>query len=114
MRMKIRGIEVSLDREDVERLAKRGILVKADGKTRYEVIVKGRAFPAKRFFHELLKDKGVNLPLQSITTMDAVYALRRLGFEVIERGQGRNILELAGSLSIGGNAVEDKRRLYSS
>lgn len=114
MRITIRGIEVSLDRGDVERVAKRGILVRADGKTRYDVIVRGRAFPAKRLFHELLKDKGITLTLQDITTKDAVYALRRLGFEVIERGQGGNILELAGSLSIGGNAVEDKRRLYSS
>jgi hypothetical protein len=112
MRMRIRGIEVNVERQDVERIAREAL--KANGKTRYVVIVKGRAFPAKRLFHELLKSKGLSLTLQDITTKDAVYAFRRLGFEVVDKGEAGSLLELAGSLSIGGNAVEDERRLYSS
>ncbi len=111
MRMKIRGININIERHDVERIAEKG--VKANGKTRYVVIVRGKAVPAKRLFYELLKSKDIPLTLQDITTKDAVYAFRRLGYEVIDRGEAGSILELAGSLSMGGNAVEDERRLYS-
>lgn len=112
MLMKVRGFQVDLTKEEVERLAKKDMV--GGKKTRYMVVVGEKTVPAKRLFYALLRSKGLPLTLQDITTKDAVYAFRRLGFTVIDKGNANDILSLAGSLSLGGNALEDERRLYSS
>ncbi len=112
MKMKVRGHTLKIEKKEVEEVAKR--IYKSDGKTRYMVVINNRQIPAKRLFYELVKIKGIPLTLQDITTKDAVYAFRRMGFEVIDRGEKGTLLELAGSLAMGGNAVEDERELYPS
>lgn len=85
--------------------------------TRYAVIVDGRKLPAKRLLLEVLKQKGLEFTLQDLSTGDAVHIFRKLGLKVLdlsEAGRKESILKYAGRLSTGGNAVEDKRRLYSS
>lgn len=115
MKTVLRGTELDVRKEEVEEVARSG-KVKGEGKTRYMVVVEGSRVPAKRLLYEVLKRKGVNLTLQDFSTKDAVHVLRKLGFEVVDREEEKkkSLLELAGAIAIGGNAVEDERKLYSS
>ena len=115
MKTVLKGVELEVKKEEVEEVAKSG-QVKGKGKTRYMVIVEGSRLPAKRLISEVLKKKGINLTLQDFSTKDAVHILRKLGFEIVdmEEEKRKSLLDLAGMIAIGGNAVEDKRNLYSS
>lgn len=52
----------------------------------------------------------------SISTKDAVHVFRELGFEIVDMREekGKSLLELAGTVSLGGNAVEDERKTILS
>ena len=115
MRTVLRGIELDVKKEEVEKVAKSG-KVKGEGKTRYMVVIEGFRVPAKRLLYEVLKEKGVNLTLQDLSTKDAVHILRKLGFEIVDKKEEKkkSLLDLAGVIAIGGNAVEDEKSLYSS
>ncbi len=110
----LRGVELEVTKEEVEKVAKDSH-IKAEGKTRYMVVVGGMRIPAKRLLFEILKRKGIDLTLQDFTTKDAVYLFRRLGFEVVdkEEEEKKSLLDFAGAIALGGNAVEDKRKIYS-
>ena len=120
----LRGKEIELKYEDFKRVSEKKI--KSDRKTKYYAIVEGKKFPVKRLLYEVLKAKGYDFTLQDFTTEDAVRILKRLGIEIREieeldkqvskekRGNKEKILKYVGVIEIGGNAVEDEQKLYSS
>jgi len=114
MKVILRKNEVELTREEVRKVAGESKIV-GEGKTRYMVVVNGIRIPAKRLLFTILKSKGYPLTLQDISTKDAVHVFRKLGFEIVDMKEERkkSLLELAGVISLGGNAVEDERKLYS-
>lgn len=80
--------------------------------TDYYAVVEGRVLPAKRLLEEVLRAKGTGLTLQDITTKHAVDIFRDFDIPVFRK---MDLLKfLAGAISIGGDAVEEEKRLYSS
>ena len=78
-------------------------------------MIGGKRIPVKNLLQEALKDKGFYFSLLEFTTQDAVRILGKLGVEIIEDrrvGTAKVLLKFAGVVSMGGNAVEDERRLY--
>ena len=71
--------------------------------------------PPKRLLFEILKRKGIGLSFQNFTVKDTVYLFRRLGFEIVdkEEEEKKSLLDFAGAIALGGNAVEDERKMYS-
>ena len=120
----LRGKEIELKYEDFKGVSEKKI--KSDRKTKYYAIVEGKKFPVKRLLYEVLKAKGYDFTLQDFTTEDAIRILKRLGIEIREieeldkqvskekRGNKEKILKYVGVIEIGGNAVEDEQKLYSS
>lgn len=120
----LRGKEIELGYEDIKRVSKRRI--RGDRKTKYYAIVEGKKYPVKRLLYEVLKEKGYDFTLQDFTTEDAIRILKRLGVEIKEaknleeqvsekeKGNKAKILRYAGVFEMGGNAVEDEQKLYSS
>ncbi len=103
-----KGFEV--EKKEVEELLK-NFSIEDDPQATYYVVIGGRELPAKKALGKVLEAKGTGLTLLDFTTQDAVRIFRRLGFEIVKRGK-ESILELAGVIKAGGNAVEDKRKLY--
>ncbi len=87
--------------------------------TDYFAKVEGKEVPAKRLIEQVLKEKGTGLTLQDITTKYAVDILRKLDIPVYRKSEHlhssrmERLKKLAGSISIGGNAVEEEKKLYS-
>lgn len=108
----LRGKVAHLSKTDVERVAKRRIVGR--GKT-YCALINGKKIPVKNLLYEVLKEKGYDVTLLDFTTQDAVRILRKLGIEMVEEkqaGTAKSLLKFAGSVSMGGDAVEDEGRLY--
>jgi len=113
---------VEISREEIKRIAKLAELV-IDYRAKYLVKINGNLFPAKRLLCQILKFKGVDLNLTNLSTQEALSVFKKLGFEVIERKgkrklvpvkTGKSLLDFAGKVALGGNALEDERKLYSS
>ena len=108
----LRGKEVYLSKKDIERAAQNGITGRG---TAYFALIGGKRIPVKNLLQEALKDKGFYFSLLEFTTQDAVRILGKLGVEIVEYrmvGTAKSLLKFAGVVSIGGDAVEDERRLY--
>ena len=108
----LRGKEAYLSKKDVERVAKKRI--PGRGKT-YYALIDGKRIPVKNLLYEVFKEKGYDVTLLDFTTQDAVRILRKLDVEIVEEreiGTAKSLLKLAGSLAMGGDAVEDEQRLY--
>ena len=103
-----KGFEV--EKKEVEELL-RDASIEDDPQATYYVVIEGREIPAKKALGKVLEAKGTGLTLLDFTTQDAVRIFRRLGFEIVRRGK-KDILRFAGAIKAGGNAVEDKRKLY--
>ena len=110
MEVVLRKKGFELEKEEVEKLLK-DVHVEDDPQATYYVVIGGKELPAKKALGKVLEAKGTGLTLLDFTTQDAVRIFRRLGFEIVRRGK-KSILEFAGAIKAGGNAVEDKRRLY--
>ena len=110
MEVVLRKKGFELEKEEVEKILK-DVHVEDDPQATYYVVIGGRELPAKKALGRVLEAKGTGLTLLDFTTQDAVRIFRRLGFEIVRRGK-KDILEFAGAIKAGGNAVEDKRRLY--
>ena len=106
----LRKKDFEIERKEIEKSLE-GVRVEGDPQTCYYVVVNGRELPVKKALWKVLKEKGVDLTLLDFTTQDAVRIFKRLGFDVVKRGKG-SLLEFAGAIKAGGNAVEDKKRLY--
>ncbi len=108
----LRGKEAHLSKKDVEKVAQKRI----DGRGRaYCALINGKRIPVKNLLYEVLREKGYDVTLLDFTTQDAVRILRKLGVEIVEEkkiGTAKSLLKFAGALSMGGDAVEDERRLY--
>ena len=110
MEVVLRKKGFKIERKDVEKVLE-GVRVESNSQTHYYVVVNGRELPVKKALWKVLKEKGVGLTLLDFTTQDAVRIFKRLGFDVVKRGKW-NLLRFAGAIKGGGNAVEDKKRLY--
>ena len=110
MEVVLRKKGFKVEKEEVERLLK-DVRIEDDPQAAYYVVVEGRELPAKKALGKVLEAKGTGLTLLDFTTQDAVRVFRRLGFEIVRRGK-KDILKFAGAIKAGGNAVEDKKRLY--
>ena len=108
----LRGKEVYLSKNDVERAAQNGITGRGAA---YFALIGGKRIPVKNLLQEALKNKGFYFSLLEFTTQDAVRILRKLDVEILEDrnvGTAKSLLKFAGVVSMGGNAVEDEGRLY--
>ena len=108
----LRGKEAYLSKKDIEKVAKKRI--PGRGKT-YYALVNGKRIPVKNLLYEVFKEKGYGVTLLDFTTQDAVRILRKLDVEILEEreiGTAKSLLKLAGTLAMGGDAVEDEQRLY--
>jgi hypothetical protein len=108
----LRGKEAYLSKIDIEKVAKKRI--PGRGKT-YYALIGGKRIPVKNLLYEVLKEKGYAVILLDFTTQDAVRILRKLDVEIVEEteiGTAKGLLKLAGTLAIGGDAVEDEKRMY--
>ena len=112
MEVVLRKKGFKVEKEEVERLLK-DVRIEDDPQAAYYVVIGERELPVKKALGKVLEAKGTGLTLLDFTTQDAVRVFRRLGFEIVRRGK-KNILEFAGAIKAGGNAVEDKRKLYES
>ena len=110
MEVVLRRKGFKMKKEEVEKLLN-DISIEDDSQATYYVVIGGKELPAKRALLKILEAKGTGLTLLDFTTQDAVRIFRRLGFEVVKKGK-KNILKFAGAIKAGGNAVEDKRKLY--
>jgi len=102
---------VELTREDIVKAAPRA---KGRGKT-YFAFVNHRKVPVKNLLYEALREKGHDFTLLDFTTADSIRILKKLGIEIrheVEIGLGESLLKFAGAIELGGNAVEDERRLH--
>jgi len=114
---KMRGNQVKINPAILSSITKKDLEkgIQAGNKGReeaYFVEFKGQLVPLKRFFYVLLKKCGYNYTLLDFTTQDALRVIRKLGVPL--KCKKKSIWDLAGSLSIGGNALEDKRKIYES
>ncbi|MEJ5338159.1 MAG: hypothetical protein WHS43_00700 [Aquificaceae bacterium] len=107
---RIRGKTVEISYEDIIRSAQKEYEIYKG--TDYFALVEGRLVPAKRLVEDVLTSKGTGLTLQDITTKYAVDILRKFDIPVMRKSDVLRML--AGSLSIGGDAVEEEKKLYSS
>ncbi|MGH7800519.1 MAG: hypothetical protein ACREOW_07805 [Thermodesulfobacteriota bacterium] len=108
----LRGKEVYLSKNDVERAAENGITGRG---TAYFALIGGKRIPVKNLLQEALKNKGFYFSLLEFTTQDAVRILGKLDVEIIEDrnvGTAKVLLRFAGVVAMGGDAVEDEGRLY--
>ena len=105
-----KGFEV--EKEEVEELL-RNTSIEEDPQATYYVVIGERELPAKKALGKVLEAKETGLTLLDFTTRDAVRIFRRLGFKIVKKGK-ESILKFAGAIKAGGNAVEDKRKLYES
>ncbi len=110
MKVMLRKKGFEVEKEEVEEFL-RDVSIEDDPQATYYVVVEGRELPAKKALGKVLEAKGTGLTLLDFTTQDAVRIFRRLGFEIVKRGK-KDILKFAGAIKAGGNAVEDKRKLY--
>jgi hypothetical protein len=111
-RFVLRGKEAYLAKKDVEKAARKRI----DGRGRtYYALINEKMIPVKNLLYEVLKERGYDVTFLDFTTQDAVRILRKLGVEIVEErntGTAKSLLKFAGAVSMGGDAVEDERRLY--
>ena len=108
----LRGKEAYLSKKDIEKVVKKRI--RGRGKT-YYALIDGRRIPVKNLLYEVFKQKGYDVTLLDFTTQDAVRILRKPDVEIVEEreiGTAKSLLKLAGSLTMGDDAVEDEQRLY--
>jgi uncharacterized protein (DUF433 family) len=108
----LRGKEAHISKKDIEKVALKKRIV-GRGKN-YYACINGKRIPVKNLLYEVLKEKGYDVTLLDFTTQDAVRILRKLGVEILEEreiGTAKALLKFAGTLSIGGDALEDERRL---
>ena len=110
MEVVLRKKGFKVEKEEVERLLK-DVRIEDDPQATYYVVIGERELPVKKALGKVLEAKGTGLTLLDFTTQDAVRVFRRLGFEIVRRGK-KDILKFAGAIKAGGNAVEDKKRLY--
>ena len=110
MEVVLRKKGFKVEKEEVERLLK-DVRIEDDPQATYYVVIGERELPVKKALGKVLEAKGTGLTLLDFTTQDAVRVFRRLGFEIVRRGK-QDILKFAGAIKAGGNAVEDKRKLY--
>ncbi len=110
MEVVLRKQGFKVEKEEIEKLLG-SVQIEEDPQATYYVIVGRRELPVKKALEKVLENKGVNLSLLDFTTQDAVSIFKRLGLDLVRKGKG-NILKFAGSIKAGGNAVEDKRKLY--
>ncbi len=110
MEVVLRNRRFIVERNEVETLLK-SAHIEEEPQASYFIVVEGRELPVKKALKRVLGEKGISLTLLEFTSQDAVRIFKRLGFEVVKRGKG-NIMEFAGAIKGGGNAVEDKEKLY--
>ncbi len=112
----LRGRKIKLNFEDFKK-TKASVHVISDKKTKYVALLNGKRIPVKRALYEVLKAKGYDLTLQDFTTEDAVRILRKFNIPILtleNLGNKDFLLSFAGRLSIGGNALEDEKGLYTA
>jgi len=116
VKVKIRGKELVVSSEEVEKLAKSLL---PEGIRKHYIVVSGRRFPPKQLLEGVLRMKGVRMDRLLFTTKDAYYLFTRLGFpsgkleKLDERERSLLALrKLKGVIAVGGDAVADSERYY--
>lgn len=123
------GQSIQLSYEDFIEVARNLYNQAQNGKrVKYYVIFQGKRLPARCFVYKVLELKGYDsiLDLRKITSQDAIRILTHFGIKVKvdenknkksirnkHKGSKKKILNFAGVLSIGGNALEDEEKLYA-
>lgn len=115
--VRIKGRKIQISYEDILKASRQDYSTYKG--TDYFAKIEGREVPVKRLIEQVLKEKGTGLTLQDITTKYAVDILRKFDIPVYRKSENlygdrmERLKKLAGSISIGGDAVEEEKKLYS-
>lgn len=106
---KVKNLPVRISVKDILIAAKKDYQIYPG--TEYFAEVEDRYIPAKKLVEEILSCKSPVYRPHHINTFHALKILRKMGIPVLRK---KDILrKLAGSVSIGGDAVEEEKKLYS-
>ncbi|HDD44134.1 MAG TPA: hypothetical protein ENG63_04650 [Candidatus Desulfofervidus auxilii] len=114
MEFVLRKQKIKLTKKDLINIFKEKQIKAGRGK-KYFVIINSKKIPVKDALYHVLRKKQYDFSLLDFTTADAIRIFKKLGLKVIHEQEmkGERLLKYAGILSIGGNALEDEKKLYT-
>ncbi|GLI52931.1 hypothetical protein [Thermodesulfovibrio yellowstonii] len=112
----LRGKKISVSKDDVLKILskyKEELYPQKGQLSNYYLVIEGKFVPIKKALLFLLENLGYDFTILDFVTQDAVRIFRTLGFSIVVGKGNKNLLKsFIGSLSLQGNAIEDKKNIY--
>jgi len=112
----LRGKKITICKDDVLKILskyKEESYPQKGQTSNYYLVLEGKLIPIKKALLFVLEDLRHDFTILDFVTHDAVRIFRALGFPIVVGKGNKNLLKsFIGSLSLQGNAIEDKKNIY--